>query len=77
MMSLQNIKKIQHPILEGEHKLGNLISIIFKPQSRNMAAVVVVVVLVLVEVTLLFTAPTVKKMSDVVAVKPRTQEPGY
>ena len=42
-----------------------------------MAAVVVVVVLVLVVVTLLVTAPTVKKMSDVVAVKPRTQEPGY
>ena len=43
-----------------------------------MIAVVVVVVVVLVlAVTLLFTTPTVKKMSDVVAVKPRTQEPGY
>ena len=39
-----------------------------------MMAVVAVLVLA---VTLLFTAPTVKKMSDVVAVKPRTQEPGY
>ena len=47
---------------EPEHKLGNLINIILKLESRNMAAVV----LVLVVLTLLFTAPTVKKMSDVV-----------
>ena len=55
------------PSGEAEHKLGNLINIILTLQSRNMAvAVVVVVVLVLAVVTLLFTAPTVKKMSDVV-----------
>ena len=65
MMSLQNIKKNPTSNIrasaEGEHKLGNLINIILKLQSRNL-----MVVLVVVLVTLVFTAPTVKKMSDVV-----------
>ena len=64
MMSLQNIKKNPTSNIrasaEGEHKLGNLINIILKLQSRNL------MVLVVVLVTLVFTAPTVKKMSDVV-----------